>query len=260
MRTLMFILVLANLLFFAHGRGLFGRAENPDAQRLVQQVEPDKLVVVSRGTPPGDADAGTFGRLPETHEAPAEKGKADKSEKTDKAEKAAVKPADKPTEKTTEKAAADERKTCYAWADLSALEADRLLGVVAGSKWAAFKSKRSAQDNGGPYWVYIPPLPGKVEADRKAGELRALGINEFFVVQETGANHFAISLGVFSTEAAANERLEKLKSQGVRSARVGPRNPPPVTVEVRGPAGQGEAFKQAVATALPGKTVADCGR
>lgn len=263
MRTLMFILVLANLLFFAHGRGLFGRAENPDAQRLAQQVEPDKLVVVSRGTPPGDADAGTFGRLPDSHEAPAEKGKADKADKTDKAkpgEKANDKAADKPAEKSADKAVSDERKTCYAWADLSGLEADRLLGVVAGSKWSAFKSKRSAQDSGGPYWVYIPPLASKADAERKAGELRALGINEFFIVQETGANHFAISLGVFSTEAAANERLDKLKTQGVRSARVGPRNPPPLTVEVRGPAGQGEAFKQAVATALPGKTVAECGR
>lgn len=246
MRTLMFILVLANLLFFAHGRGLFGRPERPDAQRLAQQIEPEKLQVVSRGLPPGEksegadaakGDGGTFGRLPDSHDKPAEK---------------AAKPADKP--------AADDKKLCYAWADLTGLEAERLLGVVANGKWPAFKSKRSAQEASGPYWVYIPPLPTKADAERKAGELRALGITEFFIVQETGANHFAISLGVFSTEAAANERLDKLKGQGVRSAKVGPRNPPPVSVEVRGPASQGEAFKQAVATALPGKAAGDCGR
>jgi hypothetical protein len=73
------------------------------------------------------------------------------------------------------------------------------------------------------YWVFMPPLRNRQAANNKAAELRKLGVEDFFVVQEDPKFRFAISLGVFKTEEAAKARLEEVKKKGVRTARVGPR-------------------------------------
>ena len=73
------------------------------------------------------------------------------------------------------------------------------------------------------YWVFIPPLRSRQSANLKAAELKKLGVDDFFIVQEDPKLKFAISLGVFKTEDAANSRLAELKKKGVRTARVGPR-------------------------------------
>ena len=52
MKALVFLLVLANLLFFAFSEGYFGRAENPDAGRVERQVLPERMRIVSRGEVP----------------------------------------------------------------------------------------------------------------------------------------------------------------------------------------------------------------
>lgn len=71
------------------------------------------------------------------------------------------------------------------------------------------------------HMVWIPPLPaGKEGADKKSSELRKLGINDFFVLQDNPAQRHGISLGVFKTEDAARAQLAKLSQLGVRSARM----------------------------------------
>jgi hypothetical protein len=52
MRALVFLLVVANLAFFAWAQGYLGERENPDAIRLSQQVAAEKLTVLSRDEPP----------------------------------------------------------------------------------------------------------------------------------------------------------------------------------------------------------------
>jgi hypothetical protein len=73
------------------------------------------------------------------------------------------------------------------------------------------------------YWVYIPPLRSRQSANLKAAELKKLGIDDFFVVQEDSKFRLAVSLGVFKTEEAANARLAQLRKKGVRTARVAPK-------------------------------------
>ena len=74
------------------------------------------------------------------------------------------------------------------------------------------------------YWVFMPPQRNRQAANQKAAELKKLGVEDFFIVQEDPAFRFAISLGVFKTEEAARSRLAGLRSKGVRTARVGPRD------------------------------------
>jgi hypothetical protein len=73
------------------------------------------------------------------------------------------------------------------------------------------------------HMVFIPPQGSKEGADKKAGELRRLGINDFYIVQDQSNLRWGISLGVFKTEEAAKLHLNNLSNKGVRSARIGPR-------------------------------------
>ena len=73
--------------------------------------------------------------------------------------------------------------------------------------------------------VYLPPSGGKEGADRRAAELRARGVTNFFIMQGDSPLKWAISLGVFKTENGAQTLLASLNKQGVRGARVLPRGP-----------------------------------
>lgn len=73
--------------------------------------------------------------------------------------------------------------------------------------------------------VYLPPNGGKDGADRRVAELKEKGISNFFVMQGEGAMKWAVSLGVFKTDTAAQSLVAALGKQGVRGARVLPRGP-----------------------------------
>lgn len=73
------------------------------------------------------------------------------------------------------------------------------------------------------YIVYIPPQGSKEAADKKAAELRGLGVSSYFIMSDNTPLRWAISLGVFKTESAAQNQLAALMKQGVRTARVAPR-------------------------------------
>lgn len=213
MRVFVFLLVLANLLFFVWTQGYLGSNTSPDALRLQQQLLADQISIVARGEPP------------------AMGGKAQK--------------ADNPVEKK-------ETAACLLWSNLPIADADRLERLLA-ERFSAFKPVRSITPGSSNYWVYIPPLASKQDADRKAAELKKLGAPEFFIVQDAGPNHLAISLGIFSSEDAAKERLEALRAKGVKSARSGERNVKPAlaALEVSGPEAQHDALREAVLSILP---------
>ncbi|MGK5046170.1 SPOR domain-containing protein [Janthinobacterium sp. GB4P2] len=73
------------------------------------------------------------------------------------------------------------------------------------------------------YMVYIPPQGSKEGADRKAGELKQLGVTNYFIMNEGSPLRWGISLGVFKSETSAQSQLASLNKQGVHSARIAPR-------------------------------------
>ena len=72
--------------------------------------------------------------------------------------------------------------------------------------------------------VFIPPQKSRAGADKKAAELKELGVSNFFIIQDQSKMRWGISLGVFKSEEAAKKHLAALKKMGVRSARVGARS------------------------------------
>ena len=83
------------------------------------------------------------------------------------------------------------------------------------------------------WWVFMPPQANRQGAVQKVEEIKRLGIEEYFIVQEDPKFRFAISLGVFRTEEAARNKLEQLQGRGVRTARIGPRSTPVVRVSLQ---------------------------
>ena len=106
---------------------------------------------------------------------------------------------------------------CLEWGIFAGPEIARADSALARVDVPPDRIERVVADAGG-YWVYIPPLKSKAETDRKIGELKALGVTDFFLVQETGQWRNAISLGIFRTDEAAQGFLNRLKERGVRSA------------------------------------------
>jgi hypothetical protein len=121
---------------------------------------------------------------------------------------------------------------CVEWGAFGAEDAARAAAVLAKIDLG---NRLSQRDSGDSYWVHIPPLKSRADAERKSNEVRGLGITDFFVVQEAGPAQFAISLGVFKTEEAANNHLAQLRSKGVRSAIVAPYGVTVTTFVIREP-------------------------
>ena len=212
MRALVFLLVLANLLFQAFAGGYFGRPDNPDAWRIGQQLAADRVRIVGHG------------------ETPPAKGAAEQ-------QPAEVAPPPEPEE------------LCLLWEHLPAAEADQLASTLAEKLSGIRVERRAVQADGSGWWVMVPPLANKAEADKKVGELKELGVNDLFVVHDAGPNQFAISLGVFSTEKGGQEHLGRLKAKGVKSAKLirRPGKETRFAVEARGPLAKKAAVEELAA-------------
>ena len=79
-------------------------------------------------------------------------------------------------------------------------------------------------------------------------------------MSDEGPNRWAISLGVFRTEEAAQARLAALRQQGVRSAQVGPRETlvPKIWLQVKSADAGTEAKLKDIARQIDGSELRPC--
>lgn len=111
---------------------------------------------------------------------------------------------------------------CLVWGEFAGADLNRAIAALATLQLGNKLSQHQVEHSIG-YWVYIPPLADRAAVNQKLAQLKALGIDEYFVVQEAGSWRNAISLGIFKTQEAAQHFLEGLSDKGVRTARVGER-------------------------------------
>lgn len=173
MRTTFFVLLLANVLFFAYS---WFRADlfPGESQLLQQQINPQAIVIVSSPKPAGA-----------------------ESER-------------------------ERNVACLEWGAFVTDEADRAEQALT-SLASGLKPTRRV-DEAAAWWVFMAPQGSRAAAAGKAGELKRLGITEYFIVQDDPKYRYAISLGIFRTRDAAVSHLEQLRTQGVRTAQVGRRD------------------------------------
>jgi hypothetical protein len=110
---------------------------------------------------------------------------------------------------------------CLEWGPFNDADRTRALADVDSLALGRLLTQRRIDTAAG-YWVYLSPFASKAAADKRAGELRAAGLKDAFVV-DGGAQRFAVSLGSFRTEDAANAHLADVTKQGIAGAKAGPR-------------------------------------
>jgi len=224
-RALFLLLLAASLGFFAWARFLAAPDPAIDLLPLAQQIEPQKLQVVTDSelarTPPPAAPK------PKPGPAPAQPQPAPLA--------------------------------CLEWGSFSPADAvraeQRLEPLALGARLAQHRGEETAG-----WWVFIPPQPNRGAAQRKAAELKKLGVDEYFVVQEEGRLRWALSLGVFRAEEAARAHLDALRAKGVKSAQVGQRETrvPKVWFQVRMVEQALHARLQEIAREFEGATLHEC--
>ena len=112
---------------------------------------------------------------------------------------------------------------CLEWGAFTPAESARAEKALEGFGLGTKPGQRRAEETAG-WWVFIPSQGSRQGALKKAAELKALGVNDYYVMGEEGDSPWSLSLGVYRTEQAALARLAVLRDLGVRNALVGSRD------------------------------------
>ncbi|MEG2034148.1 MAG: SPOR domain-containing protein [Janthinobacterium sp.] len=193
LKFVFWLLAGVNLLVLAIGQGYLGsfRTETREPARLKNQLQAGKFTLLTQ----------------EQATAPAAPPAAEEAEKP----VAAV-----PAPPTT--------YACTEVGNFLLADGRRFEAQVAALDLGDRQSRRNvAGQEVSSYMVYIPPQGSKEGAERKAGELKQLGVTNYFIMGDGSPMRWGISLGVFKSESGAQSQLASLNKQGVHSARIGPR-------------------------------------
>ena len=197
LKFIFWLLLCLNGLLFAFSQGLLGN-DNGDARepaRLKHQLNADKLRLVP-------APAASANPIP-------------------------VAEADTP-------APAPTLVACIEAGSFSAADARRFEAQLAPLQLGERQSRRSlATTDATSHIVFIGPQGSKEAAQRRAGELKNLGVTDYFIMSDNSALKWGISLGVFKSETAARTLLATLGKQGVHSARLAARGAQPSKLAFR---------------------------
>jgi len=224
MRAFFLLLLLANLAFFAWSAFIAPRESSSDARPLRAQIEPEKIRIL----PPEPAPL---------------------------APPSAPKP--KPVADATASIAAG---ICTEWGSFTVADAPAAEKALEPIAFGPRLSQRKVEETAS-WWVFIPPQGNRQNAQKKATELKDLGVNDWFIVADEGRWRWAVSLGVFRTEDAAKAHFEAIKAKGVRTAQLGERElqVPKVWLQVRNAdPGQVARWREIAQSAFPSAEFRTC--
>jgi hypothetical protein len=148
---------------------------------------------------------------------------------------------------------------CLEWGSFSLADAARAERALAPLELGNRLAQRRTEEPAG-WWVFLPPQGSRQAALKKAAELKALAVEDYFIVQDEGEFHWAVSLGIFRSEEAAQARLAALRGLGVRSAQVGARETvvPKIWLQVKGVDASLESSLRELAREMEGSELRSC--
>lgn len=226
LRALFLLLVLANLLLFAAGRGYFGRSGSGEPERLAAQIQPEMIRILRDQSAPQGTQA-----QPDQ-------------------------PAAAPGMAPPAGAAAN----CLRYEPVGREQAGKIAAKQRARNGSVELAEKRLEEPSS-YWVSIPPQPSRQDLDARIAELKSAGVNDFFVIGgEQGANRGAVSLGLFKSERMAESLRERLRAKGVNGVRVSAREAAgaKLAVELRGPAPALTALAADIAAELPDLKPGEC--
>ncbi len=104
--------------------------------------------------------------------------------------------------------------SCFEWGVFSASSIASAQSAVAKLALQTTIKEQNSQE-AKRFWVYRPPVKTAQEAQTKAAELKAAGVEDLYVVQDPKWKN-AISFGIFEDEQLATKLLNELKAKGVK--------------------------------------------
>lgn len=115
-----------------------------------------------------------------------------------------------------EREALGKEKFCYVVGPFESRDAALKAGSVLEEMKLGYNTRSAEEKSESSYWVYLPPLATRKDAQAKVKELAALGFKEHFITQEGGRDN-AISLGVFGQRENADSLLQELKAKDIEA-------------------------------------------
>lgn len=219
-------LLSINVALFAYGKGYLGNFKDNEREpaRMKNQLNADKLKLVSVAAPRSAAVAA-------------------------------------PAEAPAVAAAAGDLVACTQIGNFTSAEARKFEAAVKALDFGEHQTRETVNvPEVTSHIVFIPPQASKEAADRKAEELKNLGVSSFFIMNESSAMKWAISLGVFKSETAAQTLLAALNKQGVNSAKIAARTTPAARAvfRFRDIDAEAKAKLDAIATRFPDQEQRSC--
>lgn len=247
MRIVLVILVLLNLLALASIRGWLGSSvPEGEPERLSNQLNPDRIMLrPGSNAPPREVEAPPQALPAEQTASAAESGdgRDAATARAPAAPSATIAPVSP--------------QACTVIGGLAESEADALMQTAIAGK-PGLRSERKTSSTPTAWWVRIPPGGGRDSAERRVAELRGQGISELFIVNDPGPNQYAISLGLFKTEAKAQQHLANLQAKQVRGAGIASRTTTVHRIEVHGPASALKTLTSSPAVRRSSATISGC--
>ena len=182
MKLAFLLLVLVNLLLYAWQQGVFGRYGDGgrEPERVERQVEPERIRVLT------EKDVQALRERATQSSSGPDLGVA---------------------------------QSCLEFGDFSPAEAARAEKALSALAPAVKVSQRPVEAPGW-YMVYLPPFKTAADAERRAEELRKLGVKDLLVMSENSTMKFGISLGSFRDPNAAKAHLAAREKMGLKGVRI----------------------------------------
>lgn len=114
--------------------------------------------------------------------------------------------------------------SCYEWGNFTPSNLPSAQVALVKLGLSSITKQSEPPQTGRRFWVYYPPLKNAKLAQEKADEIKALGVGEIFIVQDSQWRH-AISFGLFQDEKLATNLLNDLLAKGVKGATKALRSP-----------------------------------
>ena len=109
-----------------------------------------------------------------------------------------------------------ENTVCYTYGPIPNQEESDLFSKWLYDRGINFKERQTDEQGKQLFWVYLTPLESREEAVAAMEDLKQKGVKDIRLIRE-GDLLNAISLGLFSSQAAVNRRLNEIKTKGYQS-------------------------------------------
>ncbi len=117
----------------------------------------------------------------------------------------------------TEPQVLEEKKAvCYTYGPIPNKEESELLSKWLSERNILYQQRQTDEQGKQLFWVYLAPQGSREQAVAALKDLKQKGVKDMRLIRE-GDLLNAISLGLFSSQAAVNRRLNEIKAKGYQS-------------------------------------------